>query len=136
MPVLREALASIDEAVARRPSNVAYHRRRAAISLALAQLTQDASDRARTLESAQRAIELYPTRPASYVDLANLKVWVGRTEERADFVEAAVEHYRHAMDLDRQRPSWEEIRGFRPAMVQEIKSRIAEARAWLAEHPK
>ena len=136
VPVLREALASTDEAVARRPSNVAYHRQRATISLALAQLTHDPSDRARALESAERAIELYPTRPESYVDLANLQVWVGRTQERADLVEAAVEHYRHALDLDSQRPSWETIRGFRPAMVEQIESRIAEARAWLAGHTK
>lgn len=130
--VLREARSSIDEAIARRPGHVPYHRRRTMISLSLAQLTNDPRDRAEALASAERAIELYPTRPASYVDLANLLLWAGHTEGRSDLVEDAVENFRYALDLDGRRPAWEEIRRFRPAKVEAIQSQIAEAQAWLA----
>ncbi|MFH0982268.1 MAG: O-antigen ligase family protein [Planctomycetota bacterium] len=133
--VLREASASMAEAIARSPANVAYHRARTGIILALARLTHDPVDRARALEEAERAIALYPARPESYIDLANLQVWVGRTEERAELVITAVTNYRRALDLNAQRPAWEEIRRFSPARIEATLNSIAEAEAWLAERP-
>lgn len=132
VPTLREALESIEEAIARCPLHVSYHRRRAAILHTLAELTDDPRARAGALESARRVLDLYPTRPASYVDLADLQAWAGQKAEQADLVEAAVANYQRALELDGQRPAWEEIRRFRPATLKEIESKLANACAWLA----
>ncbi|MCK4660683.1 MAG: O-antigen ligase family protein [Phycisphaerae bacterium] len=129
--VLRSALASIEEAIARCPQHIAYHRRRAMILFSLARLTDDPLDRAGALESAERALELYPSRPASYVDLANLEVWAGRAEGRAELVRSGVKHYQKALDLDAQRPVWEEVRRLSSAQVELIRRNIATAQDWL-----
>jgi len=133
VPALAAALGSIDQAIARSPANSAYQWRRSMISLSLAELTDDPSDRTRALDSARRALELYPLHPASCVQLGDCLWRCGRVEERSDWVEQAVRNYRDALDLDAQRPDWERIRRFSPARREAIGKSIGEAEAWLAQ---
>ena len=132
---LRAALAASAEAIARSPDNAGFHRRRAQLALTLARVTQSADDRATALVSAQRALELYPTRPGGYADLAAVETWTARSEDRPLLMRSAIEHYRRALALDAERPAWEEIRRFRPAQVAEIQALVAECETWLAGRP-
>ncbi|MCP4591545.1 MAG: hypothetical protein GY842_12445, partial [bacterium] len=135
IPLLRLALAGIDEAIARSPSRVAFHRRRARIALSLSRWTDDPADRAAALESAARAIVLYPTRPDSLVELADLQVWVSREEGRPELSRASLDNFRRALEVDSRRPEWEEIRRFRPSRIAEIEAKIEAVEAELGEPP-
>ena len=133
VPTLRAALASIDDAIARSPANHVFHWRRSGISLSLAKLTNESGDRARALESARRAIELYPSRPTSHARLGDCLWRCGLAEERRDWVEQAVLSYHHALDLDDRRPAWERIRRFSPTAREALGKAVGEAQAWLGQ---
>ncbi len=120
---LANALDAINEAVKRAPTKHSFYRLKSQIHLLRHQIGI-ASEATQAVEAMRTAITLYPSRPTSYIELADCLAEVATCEA----LKEALEHLRHAVDLDDERPQWEEVRRLSPRVKGEIdmrKNRIA-----------
>ena len=131
---LRAAIESLDVAIGRDPSAVGLHARKSVVARALGRVSADPAERDLWIgiatESAQRAVELYPSKPAGYVELAACRQYAGEFSDRADLMREALAGYQYALALDGQRPPWETIRRFSPREIAAIEAEMARIEAW------
>jgi hypothetical protein len=123
-------VSALDVAIDRDPLDGSLQTRKASAALALARATTDSEEREAwfdsALVSARRAVELYPSKPAAYVDLATCLRAAGEALDREDLILEALSGYRYALALDARRPDWETIRRLSTRQVAEIESAIEE----------
>ena len=81
---------------------------------------------------AEAVLELYPRSPQDIVALGDAHLAAGLHAEvganRAEHLRQAVETYVRAVNLDAQRPQWERHRRFRQTELEEIRTKIEQAR--------
>ncbi|RJP38359.1 MAG: hypothetical protein C4547_04605 [Phycisphaerales bacterium] len=142
---LDAAVAAARSAIARDPYSVELHRLLVGVQQLKARHSGSPEDFTRTLASAIRATELYPTDPDAWIlrgrcalDAATALATRARLpdgstssspEELERFTAAAVESLERALSLDAQRPAWEELRRFSPTQREQVGDLLQQARA-------
>lgn len=127
---LNEALVAIDVATARSRFRVSHWRTKARIHMLRGQSSGDDVEFQQAVLAMRRAIELYPARPMSYVELGDCLLEIGTTDALQD----AINSYERALELDHQRPDWERFRRLNERQKKEIAERIENARQRLSPH--
>jgi len=124
---IERSLALIDTAIARDPLSTSLHRQKMRLCREAYRLTDDSRYNAAAIAPARRVVELYPQSPEAHADLGTCLLDAARESPDAALLTEAMEHLRRALELDDARPSWEELRRFRPRQRKQIESQIAEA---------
>jgi tetratricopeptide (TPR) repeat protein len=130
VPSLETAVARLHEAKRRDPRLIIIHRNESLIRSALATMTGRPEHYHGAIDAARSALALYPQDPQGLVRLADTQATAGRALGDEELLRIAAEHYRQALSLDEKRLEWETIQRFRPRVVEEIRSKIAEIEAW------
>lgn len=123
-PIYDLALRATDEAIVRAPGRFLYWRRKARLHLLRGQLTGDRRDYQAGVEALRQALDLYPQRPRTHLELGI--AWTAVGTESA--LVRAIEHFEQALALDDQRPAWEVLTRFSEDERRDITQRIEQAR--------
>ncbi len=86
-------------------------------------------DAAQAVSSMRIALERYPSRPMSHVELANYLVELSTCES----LQEARKHLNRAIEMDAERPDWEKVRRFNARQKSDIDARLDHVRELLAE---
>ena len=122
-----KAIAAMTTAIERAPRTITLWRSRMRMYVARGISGGGRADFERAVADARRVIELYPNRPRSYVDLADVLAMVGSREATTE----AISQLEYARQLDGRRLPTETQRRFSPGELADIDQRIATLRARL-----
>jgi hypothetical protein len=123
-----DGLTAIAEAIARSPHAFSLRLRQAQLHVLRARVLQDRDELDFAIAAAREAVRLYPLYPHNHVALGDCL----RATNECAAVATALASYQYALDLDDQRPDWEELRRLSTREREDIQSRIAEAEAFIA----
>ncbi|GJM24034.1 MAG: hypothetical protein DHS20C16_04490 [Phycisphaerae bacterium] len=126
---LSSAMGAMNEAISRAPSKYTNYRLASQIHL-LRHRVEGEKDAERAVWAMRQALSLYPSRPMSYVELADCLVEV----PTCSTLTQAVMHLRRAIELDDARPEWEEVRRFSSRIKTEIEARIQRIEQLIEDH--
>ncbi|RME39087.1 MAG: hypothetical protein D6788_06175 [Planctomycetota bacterium] len=138
----REAEGALEEAVRRDPDFVSLLRRRRGFYLMRAQARKDSSDALKAVDAALRVLDCYPQSPPDLAALGDCRLRAAKmlraseeggasAEKVRSLLEGAIEAYRRALELDRQRIEWERFHRLDARTVRRIEERMAEAKGLL-----
>jgi tetratricopeptide (TPR) repeat protein len=130
---LVRAVGLINAAISRDPTHLPIHRLKSRIHLLWAERSRDPSQWTQTVWSARRAVEIYPTDPATHILLAQCLAAQGRATNDVDALDEALWQYQQALAIDDARPAREKIRRLTPAAREAISSSVADLEALLAQ---
>jgi hypothetical protein len=130
-PNLADAAAqALQIAQTRAPRRLALWRAAAQLHTLRARVTGDPAASTAAVAAIERALEVYPNRPMSYIELGDA------LSGRADCAsaQAALAAWEKAQAMDDARPAWEIFQRFNARQRAELTERLARVRAWLAAH--
>ncbi len=128
MRTLTWALEEIRTAIDRSPFDFSLRRQLARILARRAWLSGNRERYDGAVAAMRKAIELYPERPLSYVELGDYLRAVGAPET----IREAIDSYQKALDLNARRPEWEVYRRLSPEMIKGIHERIEQSQQMIA----